>query len=78
MNIFLSAIFFCGLILLLVAEISEQPKYTFANISGLGQYFSKLIFALKHCVQAGRFEYHEPYKWNDFFKVIKGASFFKL
>ena len=36
MNIFLSAILiFCGLTLLLVAEISEQPRNIFANISGL-------------------------------------------
>ena len=33
----------------------------FANISGPGAYFSKPIFALKPWVQAGRFEYHEPY-----------------
>ena len=50
-SILLSAIFiFCGLILLLVTEISEQPRYIFANISGLGEYFSKRIFALKHWV----------------------------
>ena len=52
MNIFLSAIFiFRGLILLLVTEISEQPRYIFANISGLGEYFSNPIFTLKHWVQ---------------------------
>ena len=51
MSILLSAIFiFHSLILLLVTEISEQPRYIFANISGLGEYFSKLIFALKHWV----------------------------
>merc|ERR1712081_25925 len=62
MSILLSAIFiFHSLILLLVTEISEQPRYIFANISGLGEYFSKRIFALKHWVQAGRFEYNEPY-----------------
>ena len=56
-----SSIFiFHGLILLPVAKISEQPLYIFANISGLGEYFSKLIFALKHWVQAGRFEYKIP------------------
>ena len=66
MNIFLSAIFiFCGLILLLLAEISEQPRYIFANISGLAEYFLKRIFALKHWVQAGRFEYNEPYIRNN-------------
>ena len=59
--------FFCGLILLLVTEISEQPRYIFANISGLGEYFSKRIFALKHRVQAGRFEYHEPYIQNNYY-----------
>ena len=61
MSILLSTIFiFHGLILLPVAEISEKPRYVFANISGLGEYFSKLIFALKHWVQADHFEYHEP------------------
>ena len=54
MSILLSAIFiFCGPILLLVTEISEQPRYIFANISGLGEYFSKWNFALKHWVHAG-------------------------
>ena len=67
MSILLSAIFiFHSLILLLVTEISEQPRYIFANISGLGEYFSKRIFALKHWVQAGRFEYHEPYIQNNY------------
>ena len=48
MSILLSAIFiFHNLILLLVTEISEQPRYIFANILGLGEYLSKLIFALK-------------------------------
>ena len=36
-----------------------------ADISGLGAYFLKPIFALKPWVQAGRFEYHEPYKLNE-------------
>ena len=31
-----------------------------ADISGLGAYFLKPIFALKPWDQAGRFEYHEP------------------
>ena len=67
MSILLSAIFiFHSLILLLVTEISEQPRYIFANISGLGEYFSKRIVALKHWVQAGRFEYHEPYIRNNY------------
>ena len=48
-SILLSVIFiFHGLFLLLVTEISEQPRYIFANISGLSEYFSKWIFALKH------------------------------
>ena len=38
-----------------------------ADISGLGVYFLKPIFALKPRVQAGGFEYYEPYKPNDFF-----------
>ena len=68
MNIFLSAIFiFRGLILLLVAEISEQPRYIFANILGFSEYFSKLNFALKRWVQAGHFEYHEPYIRNNYY-----------
>ena len=37
----------------------------FANISGLGDYFSNPSFVLKHWVQAGRFEYHEPYNRNN-------------
>ena len=44
-----------------------------ANISGLVAYFSKQIFALKPWVQAGRFEYHEPYKLNEFFLTYKGS-----
>ena len=44
---FLSAIFiFCGLTLLLVAEISEQPRNIFADMSGLDGYFSKPIFVV--------------------------------
>ena len=55
MNIFLSAIFiFRGVTLLLVAEISEQSRYIFTNISGLSEYFLKPMFALKHWIQAGR------------------------
>ena len=66
MSILLSAIFiFHSLILLFVTEISEQPRYIIAQISGLGEYFSKQIFALKHWVQAGHFEYHEPYNRNN-------------
>ena len=44
-----------------------------AHISGLGAYFSKPIFALKLWVQAGRFEYHEPYNLNNFFFTYKGV-----
>ena len=33
----------------------------FANTLGLAAYFLNPIFALKPWVQAGRFEYHEPY-----------------
>ena len=51
---------------MLVAEISEQPRHIFANISGLGEYFTKSMFALKHKVQAGHFEYHEPYNRNNY------------
>ena len=64
MNNFLSVISIClDLILLLVAEIFEQPRYIFANISGLGEYFSKP----KHWVQAGRLEYREPYNRNNYY-----------
>ena len=38
-----------------------------ANISRPLAYFSKQIFALKPWAQAGRFEYHEPYKRNKIF-----------
>ena len=71
LSILLSVIFiFRGLILLLVAEIYEQPRYIFANISGLGEYFSNPIFTLKHWVQAGCFEYHEPYYWKNLFSDL--------
>ena len=39
-------------------------------------YFSKPIFALKQWDWAGRFEYHEPYKPNDFFLTYKGVRHF--
>ena len=78
MSILLSAIFFFhSLILLLVTEISEQPRYIFANISGLGEYFSKQIFALKHWVQAGRFEYHEPYNIQNNYYYYKVSVLFR-
>ena len=41
--------------------------YFFANISGLGAYFSKPIFALKRWAPAGRFEYHEAYNRKNLF-----------
>ena len=44
------------------------------DISGLGAYFSKPIFALKPLVRAGWFEYHEPYNLNIFFHPIKGTE----
>ena len=44
------------------------------NISGLGAYFSKPIFALKPWVQAGRFEYHETHNLNNFFCAFKGVG----
>ena len=47
--------------------------HVLADISRLGAYFSKQIFALKPWVQAGRFEYHEPYNPNDFFFTYKGV-----
>ena len=47
--------------------------HIFADISGLGAYFSKPIFALKPWDWAGRFEYHEPYNRNDFFFTYKGV-----
>ena len=42
----------------------------FANISGPGANFSKPIVALKPWVQAGRFEYHEPYNPKNFFSDL--------
>ena len=47
-----------------------------ADISGLGAYFSKPIFALRPWVRAGRFEYHEPYNRNDFFFTTEGKYSF--
>ena len=37
-------------------------KHLFANISAQGGSFFKPIFALKPCVQDGRFEYNKRYK----------------
>ena len=50
--------------------------HVFANISGLGAYFSNPIFELKPWVRAGRFEYHEPYNLNNFFFTYKGVRHF--
>ena len=61
---------------------SRSPNQTcifwdvFANISVPGAYFSKPIFVLKSWAQAGRFEYHEPYKRNNFFLSYKGGCRF--
>ena len=44
-----------------------------ADISVLGAYFSKPIFALKPWVRAAWFEYHEPYIPNNFFFTYKGV-----
>ena len=45
---------------------------------GLGAYISNLIFVLKPWVQAGRFEYHKPYKWNKIeIWIIRGLQIFK-
>ena len=48
--------------------------HIFADISGLGAYFSKPIFALKPWDWAGRFEYHEPYNRDDFFSSLFSLS----
>ena len=49
-----------------------------AVFSGLGAYFSKLFFALKPWVQAGRFEYNEPYNPKNFFShLYKGEGHFQ-
>ena len=49
-----------------------------AVFSGLGAYFSKLFFALKPWVQAGRFEYNEPYNPKNFFShLYRGQSHFQ-
>ena len=48
--------------------------HIFADISGLGAYFSYIIFALKPWDWAGWVEYHEPYNRNDFFFTYKGVK----
>ena len=45
-----------------------------ADISVLGAYFSKPIFALKPWVRASRFEYHEPHNPNNFFSLKNGSE----
>ena len=53
-------------------------RHKLFNISGPGAYFSKPIFALKPWAQAGRFEYHKPYKWNKIeIWIIRGLQIFK-
>ena len=47
-----------------------------ANISGPGGYFSKQIFAFEPWAQAGRFEYHQSYNWNNLFLRYKGSCRF--
>ena len=61
-----------GLIMKKLSKISLPIQTTkiwhiLADSSGLGAYFSKPIFALRPWAQAGRFEYHEPHKRNEFF-----------
>ena len=53
--------------------LSMCIQYIFANISGLGAYISKPIFALKPWVQAGRFEYHKSYNQKFFGGAYKGS-----
>ena len=55
----------------------SKTSYLFAKISGSNAYFSKPFFALKPWVQAGRFEYHEPYNWKNLFWTNKGVLKFK-
>ena len=51
--------------------------HVLADISRLGAYFSKPIFALKPWVRASHFEYHEPYNPNNFFfTYYKGVRHF--
>ena len=59
---------------LLWQQITCEKNLThFADISGLGAYFSKSIFVLKSLVQASGFEYHKPYKQNNLFLSYKGS-----
>ena len=52
---------------------TTQICHIWADISGLGAYFSNPIFALGPWVQAGWFEYHESYNPNNFFFTYKGV-----
>ena len=47
--------------------------HVLTNISGSNAYISKPIASLKPWAQAGRFEYHEPYKQENFFSTGKGV-----
>ena len=53
---------------------TSKNWHILGDISGLGAFFSKPIFALKSWVRAGRFEYHEPHNPNNFFSLIKGSE----
>ena len=44
--------------------------HIFSDISGLGAYFLKPIFALRPWVRAGQFEYHEPYHFEPLFLFL--------
>ena len=62
---------------------SKCPKFSRSGLASpistrfdqyLGiRYFPKPISALKPWAQAGCFEYHEPYKWKNFFLTYKGV-----
>ena len=61
-NICLGAIFiFPGLILFFVATQIHFCQYLRTR-----WIYLKTDFALKHWVQGGRFEHHEPYNWNNY------------
>ena len=57
-----------------VPNQTTEIWHFFVNISGLGAYFSKPIFALQPWVRAGHFEYHEHYNPINFFSLIKGSE----
>ena len=54
------------------SEPPTRPR-TLQKVCGPGAYFSNPIFALKPWVQAGRFEYLEPYNRKIFFLSYKGV-----